>query len=226
MKYLRFLTEDNKIRFGRLDTNDETCPIWLTDDCFNTSDERFDLKTIRILPPTAVSNIITLDNNIVFNTTPRAVLSMYDAVPKAPDGEALCCGGNLALIVGKQCKNISAKNADEYIFGFTCCLSVAIWDPEAKKERTGSEVRCAVGPYAETEFNNFSTETFINGKLTQTCAVECFPQELLSAISHERTLEKGDIILIGARKYAGPLSRGDVIQVKTEGVGTLVNIMK
>jgi len=85
-----------------------------------------------------------------------------------------------------------------------------------------------MGPFIETDINpcKVKIETFLNGEKKQSGNTSdlIFPvNQLVSFLSRIMTLCPGDIIATGTPSGIGPMKRGDVVEVRIEGVGNLSN---
>ncbi len=255
MKYLRFLTPDNEIRFGHIDPENEQRIIELDGDFLDgaqPTDGEYVLSDIKILPPTVPSKIIAVglnyydhikefgdrpvpENPTLFNKFPHTVIGMNDGIENHPISERIDFEGEMAIVISKHCKDVKAEQADEYIFGVTCLNDVTARDIQRADGQwlrgKNLETFCPMGPFVATglDYGNLHIQSRLNGKIMQdstTALMMHSAQKLVEFISQAFPLEKGDIISTGTPKGVGPMVRGDVIEIELEGVGTLVNIMK
>ncbi len=255
MRYLRFLTPEGETAYGRLDGGEPERVIRLSGDFLDGAedlDETYSLEQIKILPPTTPSKIIAVglnyydhikefgdrpvpDNPTLFNKMPHTVIGMNDAIISHPFSERIDFEGEMALVISKHCKDVSAEDADEYIFGITCLNDVTARDLQRADGQwtrgKNLETFCPMGPYVATglDCGNLHIQSRLNGRIMQdstTALMMHSAQKLVEFISQAFPLEKGDIISTGTPKGVGPMVRGDVIEIELEGVGTLVNIMK
>jgi acylpyruvate hydrolase len=149
--------------------------------------------------------------------------------------------GELAVVIRKQCKNVSAEKALEYVAGYMALNDVSARDLQF---RTGQwlsgktlDTFAPCGPALVineiTDPQKLNISTRINGQTLQasnTCNMIFSVPETLSYISKLITLEPGDIIATGTPEGVGfkrnpPvfLRDGDVVEVEIEGIGTLKN---
>ncbi|MEW8001269.1 MAG: fumarylacetoacetate hydrolase family protein [Candidatus Thiodiazotropha sp.] len=154
--------------------------------------------------------------------------------PEGYDGPVVY-EGELGIVIGKQCHNISEDEVDDYVFGYTCVNDVTARgllreDPlfvhwtRAKSFDTFS----AVGPVIATglDAETLSVRTLVDGAELQNYPVtDMFfkPRQIVSRISHDMPLRPGDIIACGTSIGAGPMERGCTVVVVIEGIGALVN---
>lgn len=145
--------------------------------------------------------------------------------------------GELAVVIGKEGKNISESDAMDYVFGYTIANDVSGTDWQ--QERVGMQwskgksfdTFCPMGPVLVTKDEipdprQLRIVTRIDGKVEQDEKVEslCFPiPELIAFLSAGQTLRAGDVILTGSPKGARFLKPGEVTAIAIEGIGTLEN---
>ena len=141
----------------------------------------------------------------------------------------------LAIVMGKQCRSVSPEEAVGYILGYTCANDVTARDIQPKEgqlTRSKSfDTFCPLGPWivAGIDPSDLEIEMIVNGKVVQHSRTSnfIFPVNVLvSYISHVMTLNPGDVIITGTPPGIGPVVRGDIMQVKIEGIGLLENPLK
>ena len=151
----------------------------------------------------------------------------------------------LALIIGKTCKNISVKDASSSIFGYMIFNDVSARDIQFKDKQftrgKSFDSFAPCGPWITTvdeiqDAQNLKLTTKINGELRQNSSTNNMfikIPEIISKISQVMTLEKGDIISTGTpagvmlnKPNATFLKDGDKIEMEIEGLGILNNTVK
>lgn len=151
----------------------------------------------------------------------------------------------LALIIGKNCKNISVKDASGAIFGYMIFNDVSARDIQFKDKQftrgKGFDSFAPCGPWITTvdeikDVQNLKLTTKVNGELRQDSSTNNMfikIPEIISKISKVMTLEKGDIISTGTpagvmlnKPNAVFLKDGDKIEMEIEGLGILSNTIK
>jgi 2-keto-4-pentenoate hydratase/2-oxohepta-3-ene-1,7-dioic acid hydratase in catechol pathway len=144
--------------------------------------------------------------------------------------------GELALVVGSGCKNVSEDEAMEHVLGFTCFNDVSQRNIQ-NGDRSGwfrgksFDTFGPIGPRLVLREDigdpgRLEIQTRLNGKVVQhaTTAKMIFAlPEIVAYVSRNFTLETGDIIVTGTPKGIGPLSPGDTVEVEIEGIGVLSN---
>ena len=141
----------------------------------------------------------------------------------------------LAVIIKDKIKNIEEKDVMKHIGGFTCLNDVTARDLQKKDGQwtraKSFDTFCAIGPKIEKNINpnNVKIQSFLNGKLKQDSSTSNFifnVEQLVSFISKVMTLNPGDIIATGTPAGIGPMKKGDKIEIKIEGIGSLVNYVR
>ncbi|WP_406659663.1 fumarylacetoacetate hydrolase family protein [Methanolobus sp. ZRKC3] len=211
----------------------------------------YSLKELDVLPPSNPTKIVCVglnyhdhaaelnmevpDEPILFIKPPSAVIGHEDKIiyPKGfsskVDYEA-----ELALIIGKKCKNISYDRAFDVIAGFTCFNDVTARDLQQKDGQwtraKGFDTFAPVGPFivpaVDFEPDNASIRTKLNGEIMQDSSTSNLIFDvsyLIEFISGIMTLEVGDIIATGTPPGVGEIHPGDVVEIEIEGIGNLRN---
>ena len=133
------------------------------------------------------------------------------ALPRT--GRQVGYAGKLAVVIGRRGRNISERDAFDYIGGYTCATVV--------------DAFCPLGPVLVTpneipDPGHLRLRTRLNGMVVQD---ECTSdiRSLISYVSSLSTLEPGDVILTGTAAGIGSLQPGDLVEVEIDGIGTLSN---
>jgi ketopantoate reductase/2-keto-4-pentenoate hydratase/2-oxohepta-3-ene-1,7-dioic acid hydratase in catechol pathway len=145
--------------------------------------------------------------------------------------------GELGIVIGKKCFNITEAEAGDYIFGYTCVNDVTAVDLLRKDKSFEQWARSksfdtfgVFGPVISTGLDpmKLSVKTVLNGKERQNYPVaDMFfpPHRLVAAISKDVTLMPGDIIACGTSLGAGTMGDAhNVVDIVIDGVGSLSNV--
>jgi 2-keto-4-pentenoate hydratase/2-oxohepta-3-ene-1,7-dioic acid hydratase in catechol pathway len=143
--------------------------------------------------------------------------------------------GELGIVIGRTCANVSVTEANRYIFGYTCVNDVTAGEllaedpnfPQWTRSK-GFDTFCALGPAIATEFDwtGASVVTTLDGVERQNYPLSDMifsPQEQVSRISGDMTLYPGDVIACGTSIGIGSIKDGATVTISIAGIGTLQN---
>lgn len=157
------------------------------------------------------------------------------AVPASYDGR-VAYEGELAIVIGRRAKAVGVADALSYVLGYSCANDVTAMELIGRDATFAQWARaksfdgfCALGPVIETAFDAGSAtlRTLVGGRERQNFALSDMffsPAELVSLISHDMTLEPGDVILCGTSLGVLPMKPGSTVDVQIDGIGTLSNV--
>ena len=138
----------------------------------------------------------------------------------------------LAIVIGRICKEVPAAKYKDVIFGYTLANDVTARDLQKKdgqwSRAKGFDTFCPLGPWIETEFvpaDQGITAT-LNGEVKQSSKLSemifKIPQ-IIEFVTNVMTLLPGDVILTGTPAGIGAMPAGSTISVAIDGLGTLTN---
>ena len=139
--------------------------------------------------------------------------------------------GELAVVIGRICKDVPKERANDVIFGYTIGNDVTARDLQQKDGHgrgKGFDTFCPLGPWIETEFvpGNQRITTTLNGEIKQdgrlSEMINGIP-ELIHFVTQVMTLLPGDVILTGTPAGIGPMPEKSIVTVAIEGLGELTN---
>lgn len=143
--------------------------------------------------------------------------------------------GEIVIIIGKTCKNISPQEAGDYIAGYSVGNDFGLHDfrdtdAGSMLRVKGSDTLAPVGPGMVTDwdFRNKYIRTYVNGELKQddnTSNMEWDMNYLVADLARTITLVPGDMIFSGTPANSRPVQPGDVVEVEVEGLGRLSNLI-
>ena len=143
--------------------------------------------------------------------------------------------GELGIVIGKTCKNVSETEAEANIFGYTCVNDITAVDLFGKFEKFDQWARAKscdgfgpVGPTLATnlDWRTARIRTLLNGRERQNYPIADMilpPPRIVSLLSQEMTLEPGDLITCGTAAGILPMRPGATIEIIIDGIGTLRN---
>ena len=141
--------------------------------------------------------------------------------------------GEIGIVIGKTCRNISPDEAGEYIAGYTVANDYGLHDfrdtdAGSMLRVKGSDTLCPLGPGLVTDwdFHDKQIQTIVNGEVKQdasTAEMKWDMHYLVADIARTITLVPGDVLLSGTPANSRTVYPGDVVTVKVEGLGELTN---
>jgi 2-keto-4-pentenoate hydratase/2-oxohepta-3-ene-1,7-dioic acid hydratase in catechol pathway len=143
--------------------------------------------------------------------------------------------GELAVVIGRLCREVPVARAADVILGYTCANDVTARDLQKTEKQWGRakgfDTFCPIGPWIETDPDSplgrdLAVTTTVNGELRQAGRTKDLIHpvaELIAHITAAMTLLPGDVILTGTPAGVGPLQPGDTVSVTIENIGTLTN---
>ena len=173
------------------------------------------------------------DEPLIFFKPPSSVIGHEQNIILPDASKQIDYEAELAIVVGKQCKDISVSEAKDHIEGYTCANDITARDLQEKdgqwSRAKGFDTFTPLGPEIINDIDptNLDIKLLLNGDIKQnsnTSQMIFDVYELLSFVSNIMTLFRGDIILTGTPPGIGPISSGDTIEVQIKGIGSLINI--
>ena len=141
--------------------------------------------------------------------------------------------GEIVIIIGRTCRNVSPADAGDYIAGYSVGNDYGLHDfrdtdAGSMLRVKGADTLAPVGPGLITgwDFRNKGIRTIVNGTVKQdstTAEMEWDMHYLVADLARTITLSPGDMIFSGTPAFSRTVYPGDVVEVEVEGLGTLVN---
>ncbi|MBC7266003.1 MAG: fumarylacetoacetate hydrolase family protein [Coriobacteriia bacterium] len=238
---------DEDVRYGLADEGSVTL---ISDEPFAAWEPEavVPLGHAQLLPPTIPTKVVCVginyreharemghslpDEPVIFLKPPTSIVGPHGQI-RIPDRlEAVDYEAELAAVIGRRTHRVSPIEAQKSILGFTCANDVTSRELQRKDGQwtraKGFDTFCPLGPWIETDVDprDVLVESYVNGELRQRARTSDMIFDvftLVSFISHVMTLLPGDVVLTGTPSGVGPMRRGDVVEVRIEGVGSLVN---
>jgi 5-oxopent-3-ene-1,2,5-tricarboxylate decarboxylase/2-hydroxyhepta-2,4-diene-1,7-dioate isomerase len=165
---------------------------------------------------------------------PITAVNAHNAAVVRPTGcKWLNFEGEIVIVIGKTCRNISPQEASEYIAGYTIGNDYGLHDfrdtdAGSMLRVKGADTLAPIGPgiVSDWDFRNKRIRTIVNGEVKQdatTAELEWDMSYLVADIARTITLVPGDLIFSGTPANSRTVYPGDVVQVEVEGLGTLTN---
>ncbi|HEY9267576.1 MAG TPA: fumarylacetoacetate hydrolase family protein [Mycobacterium sp.] len=206
------------------------------------------LADVRLLAPILASKVICMGKNYAAHATEMGGTAPEDPViflkpntaiigPNAPiqlpaDAHPVHHEGELAVVIGRPCKDVPASRAAENILGYTIANDVSARDQQRKDGQwmraKGHDTFCPVGPWIVTDLDpsDLDLRTEVNGEVRQHSNTALMIHDVGAIIewaSAVMTLLPGDLILTGTPEGVGPIEDGDTVSITISGIGTLTN---
>ncbi|MFD4438350.1 fumarylacetoacetate hydrolase family protein [Nocardia sp. NPDC058519] len=206
------------------------------------------LADIRLLAPILASKVICIGKNyaahaaemggeapvdpVIFIKPNTSIIGPNASIILPPSSSQVDYEGELAVVIGRPCKDVSAAKASEVILGYTIANDVTARDQQRHDGQwtraKGYDTFCPLGPWIETALDPSDLEitTEVDGEVRQRSRTSLFLHDIpkiIEWISSVMTLLPGDVILTGTPEGVGPLRAGQNVSVTVEGIGTLTN---
>jgi 2-keto-4-pentenoate hydratase/2-oxohepta-3-ene-1,7-dioic acid hydratase in catechol pathway len=252
--WVRFRAADGRVGFGLLQ-GDSIAEY--SGDMFGSCrplDSMLSSTSCNLLSPCLPSKIIGLWNNfhtlaakigkaepihpLYFIKASSALAGPGDTIrrPGAYQGK-IVYEGELGIVIGKRCKEVSPEQAVEHIFGYTCVNDVTAVDFFAESADFEQWTRAksfdtfgVLGPVIATDLDvsKVNVITRLDDVERQNYAVSDMifsPTQIVSRISQDMSLLPGDVIACGTSLGVGSMKQGARVEVSIAGIGSLRNVL-
>ena len=215
---------------------------------FSFTGERHALPSVRLLAPVLPSKVVCIGKNyadhaaemggeapaspVVFLKPSTSVVGPGEAVRLPRDSERVDHEAELAVVIGRLCRDVPRERALDVVLGWTCANDVTARDhQQADGQWTrgkSHDTFCPIGPWVETELDvrDLGVQCRVDGELRQdgrTAQLIHDVPSVIAWITGFMTLLPGDVVLTGTPAGVGPLTAGSSVDVVVEGIGTLTN---
>lgn len=163
------------------------------------------------------------------NTT---VVGPDDPIVLPPYSQEVHHEAELAVVISRMCKNLSADRAEEVILGYTCANDVTARDAQ-RSDPTWTRAKmfdtsCPLGPYLVTDLDptDVRISARVDGQVRQDASTAGMVRSVADLVAYASTiftLLPGDVLLTGTPAGVGPIEHGQRAEVEIEGIGTLAN---
>lgn len=163
-----------------------------------------------------------------FIKPPVSVLPTEAPIPYPTFSEEVTYAGELAAVIGEECKNVAPEEVPDVVQGYTIMNDMDALDQQGRTARKAFDGSGPLGPWIETDLDprGIDMHTEINGEVRQEANTELMlfdAHEVVSYLSERFTFSPGDVIAFGSPANPGTVEPGDEIEITYEGVGTLRN---
>ncbi|GAB2745328.1 fumarylacetoacetate hydrolase family protein [Nocardioides pakistanensis] len=213
------------------------------------TEEQFKLSDVRLLAPVIPrSKVVGIGRNyaahaaemgnelpsepLMFIKPNTSVVGPNDPVFYPKQTRELHYEGELAVVIGRICRDVAPDRVADVVYGYTIGNDVTARDLQRSDVQftraKGFDSFCPLGPWIETELDvsDLRLQTHLNGDLKQDGSTKDLIFDVPTLVSHVSsvmTLLPGDVILTGTPEGVGPMNPGDEVDVTISGIGTLTN---
>ena len=133
----------------------------------------------------------------------------------------------LAIVIGKRCRDVKREDWAAVVFGYSCLMDIVVRGKEERVARKAYDSFCPVGPWIVTadelgDPTALQGRLWVNDELRQDANTRDLVLDIpgmIEVASHIMTLEPGDIIACGTPAGVGPIKGGDVVRIEFERIG-------
>jgi 2-keto-4-pentenoate hydratase/2-oxohepta-3-ene-1,7-dioic acid hydratase in catechol pathway len=209
---------------------------------------RFAAGDVRLLAPVLPSKVVAIGKNyaehademggevpaqpLIFLKPSTAVIGPGQDIGYPPSSQRVDYEGELAVVIGRLCRDVPVERAGDVVLGYTCGNDVTARDQQKAdgqwSRAKGYDTFCPLGPWIETDIDvgDLRVTTTLNGETRQDGRTSQIVHKIPSLIAYVTacmTLLPGDVILTGTPAGVGPMQIGDDVVVEVEGIGRLSN---
>jgi len=172
------------------------------------------------------------DEPIIFLKPNTSVIGPNDTIVWPEMSERIDHESELAIVIGRLCKDVPLERVNDVIFGYTIANDVTARDLQKKDGQwtraKSFDTFCPLGPWIDTDFipGTQKITATVNGELKQSATLSDMifkTPEIINFVSRVMTLLPGDIILTGTPAGIGPMVAGADATMAIEGLGELTN---
>jgi len=172
------------------------------------------------------------DEPIIFLKPNTSVIGPNDTIVWPEMSERIDHESELAIVIGRLCKDVPLERVSDVIFGYTIANDVTARDLQKKDGQwtraKSFDTFCPLGPWIDTDFipGTQKITATVNGEVKQSATLSDMifkTPEIINFVSRVMTLLPGDIILTGTPAGIGPMIAGADATMAIEGLGELTN---
>jgi 2-keto-4-pentenoate hydratase/2-oxohepta-3-ene-1,7-dioic acid hydratase in catechol pathway len=172
------------------------------------------------------------DEPLVFFKPISSIIGPEDAIQLPHQSDQVELEIELAIVIGKQAKNVTVDQALDHVFGYTIGNDITARDLQFSDlqwaRSKAFDTFCPLGPWIETELDTsaITLESRVNGHTRQRSNSSDMISDIpgiIAYVSQNFTLEPGDVILTGSPAGISKIEAGDQIECEISGIGILHN---
>jgi 2-keto-4-pentenoate hydratase/2-oxohepta-3-ene-1,7-dioic acid hydratase in catechol pathway len=211
------------------------------------------LADVRLLAPILASKVVCVGKNyaahvaemggpensapaepVIFLKPNTAIIGPNVPIQLPANASPVHFEGELAAVVGRTCKDVTAGRAADAILGYTIANDVTARDHQHSDGQwtrgKSHDTFCPIGPWIVTDIDpaDLQLSTQVNGEVKQCSRTSLMVHDIgaiVEWISAVMTLLPGDLILTGTPEGVGPIEDGDTVSVAVGGIGALTNLV-
>jgi 2-keto-4-pentenoate hydratase/2-oxohepta-3-ene-1,7-dioic acid hydratase in catechol pathway len=206
------------------------------------------LADVRLLAPILATKVICVGKNyadhaaemggtapadpVIFMKPSTTIIGPNVPIVLPPSSSVVHYEGELAVVIGRPCKDVPAAKALDVVLGYTVANDVTARDAQRAEPQwtraKGFDTSCPIGPWIVPglDVSDLAVRSRVNGQPRQdgrTSQLIFDVAYLVSYISEVFTLLPGDVILTGTPAGVGPIVDRDIVEVEVEDIGVLRN---
>jgi 2-keto-4-pentenoate hydratase/2-oxohepta-3-ene-1,7-dioic acid hydratase in catechol pathway len=169
---------------------------------------------------------------LIFLKPNTSVVGPGDPIVLPAASERVDYEGELAVVIGRVCRDVPRERVGEVVLGYTCANDVTARDLQKRDGQwwraKGYDSFCPLGPYLATgiDAGDLRVTTRLDGEVVQDGRTSQMVHDvptIVAFVSSAMTLLPGDVILTGTPAGVGPMAPGSRVEVEVEGIGVLHN---
>jgi 2-keto-4-pentenoate hydratase/2-oxohepta-3-ene-1,7-dioic acid hydratase in catechol pathway len=244
--------EDPRYAVVEGEVGSETLAVISGDPLFQTvqlTGERVSMEGVRLLAPVIPrSKVVAVGRNyaehaaefgnevpkepLLFFKPNTSVIGPGDPIVLPRQSSNVQFEGELAIVIGRLCKDVPLERVSEVVLGYTIANDVTARDLQKSDGQwaraKGFDTFCPLGPYLVTDVDpsDLQLTTRLNGTTVQDGRTSQLIHDIPAIVSYVTaafTLLPGDVILTGTPAGVGRMVEGDRVEVEIEGLGVLSN---
>jgi len=172
------------------------------------------------------------DEPVIFLKPNTSVIGPNDTIIWPEMSARVDHEAELAIVIGRLCKDVPKERVNDVIFGYTIANDVTARDLQKKDGQwtraKSFDTFCPIGPWVDTDFvpGTQKITATIAGEIKQSAQISDMIFDvptIINFVSSVMTLLPGDIILTGTPAGIGPMVVGEKVTIAIEGLGVLTN---
>lgn len=210
--------------------------------------QRIALSGLKLLAPTEPTKVVCVGRNyaahaaelgnevpaepLIFIKPASSVVGPHAPIVLPKLSQNVQHEAELAIVIGRRCRNVDAADVPHYVAGITCLNDVTARDIQRRETQftraKSFDTFCPIGPWILPGLPQGprAVRARVDGEIRQdgsTANMIHDPASLVAFISRVMTLEPGDVVSTGTPEGVGQLLAGQTVEIEIEGVGVLSN---